>query len=212
MRHLAGVASLVAVFAVAQAGCGAAHRSGPRELEAREQEHATAQINAQRSCEGVPATDLSPGLAGLNVRRITVLERPVKYGGEVVEGAAAVVAMGGRSFDSMKLLVTCRAARAAVAREATDSLAVPHVTVRVYRDDGEAVIVEIRSGREDRAKEIVRRLLGEFPTVEIIGATVDAASREPRSGDTATQVAPPPRSRGGEVPPTVGPRMPNWFR
>lgn len=209
MRHLVRVLALAAVVAVAQAGCAAVRRSGPRDLDALERERAALETNGHHACEGVPPGDIAPGVARLDVVRVAVLERRVRYRGDVVEGAAAVIRTTGRSFESMNLLMRCRAARAAVVQDAVDPLAVPGASVRVYRDDGEAVVVQIRSRREDGAREIVRRLSSQVPGGADMSAMDEDTSRETGTEGTATHLPPPSRSPG-TAPPMVGPARPTW--
>lgn len=211
MQHLARALALAAVVVVDQAGCAAAPRSGPRDLGALERERAALEANAQRACEGIPPGDMAPGLSGLDVVRVAVLERPVRYRGNVVEGAAAVVRTAGRPFESMELLMRCRAARAAVVRDPVDSLAVPGASVRVYRDDGEAVIVQIRTRREDGAREIVRRLRSQVPGSEDEAARHGDASHVAETHDPAPHGRPPSRSPA-LAPPSAGPARPSWRR
>lgn len=160
MPQLTRAVALVLAVGVAHSGCAASAR---RDLDARERERVAAETNAERACEGVSPDDIAPGVSEFEVIRLAVLGRRVRYKGDVVEGAAAVIATKGRSFGSLDRLMRCRAARAAVARDPSDPLAVPGASVRVLRDDGDAAIVQIRSRVLDQAQEIVRRLSGTSP-------------------------------------------------
>lgn len=208
-RRLVRALALAATVAVAQGGCAAVRRSEP-DLDALERERAAIEAKAQRACEGVPSGDLAPGVSGLGVVRIAVLERPVRRGGDVVEGAAAVIKTGGRSFQSMDLLMRCRAARAAVVQDAADPLAVAGASVHVYRDDGEAVVVQIRSRRVDAAREIVRRLRLQVPDIGEPTTPPHEASQDADAQGVATPRSPPSRSSRTTVPPRVGPARPTW--
>lgn len=95
MQRVARVIFLAAMVAV-HYGC-AAGRAGPRDVSALE-------ANAQRTCAGVRG-EIAPGLSGLDVVRVDVLERPAKYGRVAIEGMEAVVGTSGRSFNSMSLLI-----------------------------------------------------------------------------------------------------------
>jgi hypothetical protein len=200
----------VAALLVSLAGCATGPRSGQRDVGALEPERAALQANAQRACEGVPSEDIAPGLAGLDVRRIAVLERPIRYRGDVVEGAAAAIQIGERSFESMDRIMRCRASRAVVERAPTDPLAVPGASLRVYRDDGAAVIVQIRSRNEDAAREIVRRLSDRVPSDEDDAGTHRDASHFGGTHDAAPHGRPPSRSPG-VVAPGASPARPVWL-
>lgn len=94
------------------------------ELAAAHAGAARALISAQdRACDGIPARDIAPGVSGLRVLRVSMLERPFKAH-DVIEGAGMVVAIEGRTFDSFAQLIRCRAAHAAVTRDPSDPLAV----------------------------------------------------------------------------------------
>lgn len=211
MPRLARVAALAAAVAIAEAGCAGAARSRSRDLDALARESAALEADARRACEGVPLGDIASGLSGLDVVRVSVLERPMRYVGNVVEGASATIRTGGRSFDSMNLIMRCRAARAAVARDPADPFAVPGAFVRVYRDDGDAVIVQIRSRKQRDAQEIVRRLNRDVPGDDGMSATNGDMSRDTGAQDAATHLPPPARpSSGSVVPPIAGPARPTW--
>jgi len=146
------------------------------EIAAAHAEAARALLAAEkRACDGVPSRDIAPGVLRLNVIRMSLLERPVKAH-EVVEGAGVVVATDGRSFDSFAQLMRCRAAHAAVTRDPSDPLAVPGASLRVYRDDGDAAVVQFRSMEPDRAKEIFRRVARQLG--DGIGAAGEHSSDE----------------------------------
>lgn len=203
-------------------------RAGYHRMEARRNaEIAAAHAEAtralltaeQRACEGMPSQEIAPGVSGLNVTRMSLLERPVKAH-EVVEGAGVVVATGGRSFASFARLMRCRAARAAVTRDPADPLAVPGASLRVYRDDGNAAVVQFRSMEPDRAREIFRRVarqLGrEVDSLEarsagaedVFGAgSLPDDAHDPRAHGSG---ASGPEAPGGLVPidGSTGPRRP----
>lgn len=79
MQPLARALASAAVVVVSQA-CGAAVRRSDPDLGALERERAALEATAQRACEGAPPGDSAPGVSGLDVVRIAVLDRPVRYG------------------------------------------------------------------------------------------------------------------------------------
>ncbi len=209
MRPLARIVTFATVMAITQAGCAGAGWSRSRDPDVLERERAAAEAHARSVCQGVPPEDVAPGVSGLDIVRVAVLERPIRYGGNVVEGAAVTVRTLGRSFDSMSLIVRCRAARGAVTRDPADPFAVPGALVRVYRDDGDAVIVQIRSRTQDRALEIARRLSGPSPGRGGTDAP-DAETWPAADPPDATQPPPPARPPAWVVPPIAGPDRPTW--
>jgi hypothetical protein len=127
-------------------------------LAAAHAEAADRLAEAERSaCEGIPARAVAPGLSGLDVIAVSRLDRPAKFR-EVAEGVGFVIGTAGSSFDSVERLVRCRVARAAATRDPTDPFSVAGAYVRVYRDDGEAAIVQVVSRDRDLAEEIIRRV------------------------------------------------------
>lgn len=128
-------------------GLAAAHAEAADRLAAAE----------RSTCEGIPPRAIAPGLSGLDVIRVSRLDRPVKFR-EVAEGVGFVVGTAGRSFDDLEKLVRCRVAHAAATRDPSDPLAVAGAYVRVYRDDGEAAIVQVVSRDPARAEEVIRRV------------------------------------------------------
>jgi hypothetical protein len=199
-QRVVRVIVLAAMVAVHD-GC-AAGRPGPRDVAALE-------TNAQRTCAGVPLGEIAPGLSGLDVVRVDVLERPARYGRVAIDGIGAIVRTSGRSFDSMSLLMRCRAARAVVSPDPDDPLAVTGASVRIYRDDGEAVVVQIRSWREDVAREIVTRTRTQLTRREDESATNEGSSSVQERLDPELR-PPPPARPTGVVPPSAGPARPSW--
>lgn len=199
-ERVARVVVLAALVSV-HAGC-AAGRPRPRDVAALE-------ANAQTTCAGVPGGDVAPGLSGLEVIRVDVLERPSRYGRLAIDGIGAIVRTRGRSFESMSLLMRCRAARAAVSPDPDDPLAVPGSSLRIYRDDGDAVVVQIRSWREEVAHEIVKRTRARFPGLEDESATHEGSSSIQERLDP--ELRPQPAARPSRVvPPSAGPARPSW--
>lgn len=137
------------------------HRATARheaELAAAHADAANQLLAVERAaCEDIPAHDIAPGLSGLEVIRVSTLDRRVKFR-EVPEGVAFVVGTRGRPFDALARLMRCRVAHAAVTRDASDPLSLTGTYVRTYRDDGDAAIVQIVSRDPDRAEEIIRRV------------------------------------------------------
>jgi hypothetical protein len=128
-------------------GLAAAHADAADRLAAAE----------RSACAGIPPAAVAPGLSGLDVLRVSRLDRPVKFR-EVAEGVGFVVGMAGRSFDDLERLVRCRVAHAEATRDPSDPLSVDGAYVRVYRDDAAAAVVQVVSRDPDRAEEIVRRV------------------------------------------------------
>lgn len=199
-QRVVRVIVLAAMVAVHD-GC-AAGRPRPRDVAALE-------TSAQRTCAGVPGGEIAPGLSGLDVVRVDVLERSARYGRLAIDGIGATVRTSGRSFESMSLLMRCRAARAAVSPDPDDPLAVPGASLRIYRDDGDAVVVQIRSWREEVAHEIVRRTRARFPRREDESATNEGSSSIQERLDP--ELRPQPTARPSRVvPPSAGPGRPSW--
>lgn len=194
-----GIAAVVG--ACSSSSAEGAHAMSPSRLVALE----------RSECGRVPPGDVTPGLSGLHIVRVSVLERPVKLE-TVVEGVAVVLERNGRSYESLERLLRCRASHSALVRDPSDPLAVPGATVRVLRDDEERAIVQIRSRKSKAAKEIVRRATL-IATPASDGSTVDGDiepdAQVPRTdpGERTPQQPPPrgPSAPGGLGPPNAGP-------
>jgi hypothetical protein len=188
-----------------QEGLAAAHAEAADQLAAAE----------RSACEGIPPRAIAPGLTGLDVIRVSRLDRRVKFR-EVAEGVGFVVGTAGRSFDSLAKLVRCRVAHAAATRDPSDPLSVAGAYVRVYRDDGQAAVVQVVSRDPDRAAEVIRRVkrssLGDAMETSDEGSSDDGdagAGRRPErpADDPRTHGSDP--SRPGQPPgidPTGGSR------
>lgn len=131
-----------------EAELAAAHAGAADHLEAIE----------RSACAGIPAHDIAPGVSGLDVVRVSRLDRPAARFRKVPEGVGFVIARNGRSFDSLAGIVRCRVARAIAARDESDAFSVLETYVRIYRDDGDAAIVQIVSRDPDRAEQVIRRV------------------------------------------------------
>lgn len=168
----------------------------------------------KRACEGVAPADIAPGLAGVEVLRTFLLERRFKRQ-DIVEGAGAVVATNGSSFDAFARVMRCRLARAAVTRDPSDPLAVRGASLLVYRDDGDAAVVQFRVKEDDdRGREIVRRVARQLGSEEVPGkhgsdpddslgiSPVREGDQDPRTHGPAS---PGPEVPGPFAPPIGGP-------
>jgi hypothetical protein len=207
MQRCGRTLTLVLVSA-ASSGCSGGHAAASHDSA---REHHGIAADARLACQGVPAGDLAPGLSGLEVIRVNVLERIVRYRGAVVEGSAAVVRTGGRSFEVMERLVRCRAARGALVSDPLDPLAVPGASVRVLRDDEDAAIVQIRSRNVERAKEIVRRMDRHVPGRGETDTDHVNAHRHPGAEDQGSRDRQPGTTPRGIAPPVAGPVRPSWL-
>jgi hypothetical protein len=177
---------------------------------ARDQgEGAELQEEARAACVGLSGSELEPGLSGFTVVRVVRLVRPVRVG-QVTAGAAASVALGDASFESVTRAVQCRAARARVSGDPLDPLGVPGSDVHTIRD-GEVAIVQIHGRRVEVAREIVRRMREHLPGFDLAVGTDEGT--DVGTGQSGTRRVPslrPPRSI--VTPPTTGPSPPTRFR
>lgn len=171
----------------------------------------------ERACSGVSSRDIDPGVSGLKVLRVSRLHRPVRTV-EILEGTGILVAIDGRTFDSFAQLMRCRAAHAAVTRDPVDPLAVAGAVFRVYRDDGDAAVVQIRASDPGRAKEIFRRVARQVNGDGEMTETHSADGEAPFGSGRSRSPAHDPRTHGsgrsgaeapgGFAPPVGGPTRP----
>lgn len=125
-----------------------AHRRAAHELEEAE----------RGACRNVPQEQIAPALHGLDVGRITAVETAQPDNDLTTIGATALVALQGRSLESMGELIRCRASRGAVEGDDADPFGVPGTSVRISPGDAGWAVVEFRASDHSGAEQILRRL------------------------------------------------------
>jgi hypothetical protein len=171
-------AGLVAA-AMSLSGCAAVYRTRPQDMSAPEHRQAAERAETKKrvdiaaahrdaarkleeaeraSCSDLPKEQIASALAGLFVGTV---DETTSSGGEqpVIDGARLLVALQGRSLETVGRIIECRAARAALTDDPADPFAVAGAAVRVSPADAGWAKVEIRAlGEEGSGEEILRRV------------------------------------------------------